>query len=84
MTKVGRMIAEEWDEKLRINTKEVTERVTRQVTEQVTERVTEQNISILVKFCKKMGGAVTDLIESLVQDYNLDEKEAKKKVEMYW
>ena len=80
MTKVGRMIAEEWDEKLRINTKEVTERVT----ERVTGQVTEQDISILVKFCKKMGGAVTDLIESLVQDYNLDEKEAQKKVEMYW
>lgn len=72
MTKVGRMIAEEWDEKLRINTKEVT------------EQVTEQDISILVKFCKKMGGAVTDLVESLMQDYNLNEAEAQKKIEMYW
>ena len=84
MTKVGRMIAEEWDEKLRINNEILSKKVTEQVTEQVTVQVTEQDISILVKFCKKMGGAVTDLVESLMQDYNLDEQEAKKKIELYW
>ena len=74
-------VTEEVTEKV---TKEVTDKVTRDVTDEVTEKVRGESIGVLVDFCKKMKGNISDVIDSIVTEYGMSPADARRKVEMYW
>lgn len=80
MTKVGQIIADEIDEKVR----QTREEVTKEVTEQVTQKEQEKSFQTIISVCQDVGLSVADAVEKLIASYGLTEKIAGEKVQKYW
>ena len=48
------------------------------------ERGRQEGISVNIKVCKRFNMSKIDVIQGIMKDFSVSEKEAREYVEMYW